>query len=206
MGKEATGTAHFGNRKSTGKALLETSELLFRPNDGSPRVKIPFSAIKSAKAIDGHLRLQTADGPVSFDLGATAEKWCHKILHPKTRAEKLGVKAGVNISLLGKFDQEFLQELRAATKNVHYGEIAPATEIIFLMVASTKELSAEISKTAKTMKGATALWIAYPKANKEITENDVLTAGRKSGLKDVKVVGFSVTHTALKFVLPLDRR
>jgi len=206
MGKEATCTAHFGNRKSTGKALLETSELLFRPNDGNPRVKILFSAIKSAKAVDGQLRLQTADGPVSFDLGAAAEKWCHKILHPKTRAEKLGVKAGVNISLLGKFDQEFHQELLATTKNVHYGEIVPATEIIFLMVASTMELAAGISKAAKAVKGATALWIAYPKANKEITENDVLTAGRKSGLKDVKVVGFSVTHTALKFVLPLDRR
>jgi hypothetical protein len=25
-------------------------------------------------------------------------------------------------------------------------------------------------------------------------------------LKDVKVVGFSATHTALKFVIPLDKR
>jgi hypothetical protein len=34
----------------------------------------------------------------------------------------------------------------------------------------------------------------------------VIGAGRKTGLKDVKVVGFSPTHTALKFVLPLDER
>src|SRR5882757_5438287 len=187
MGKEATCTAHFGNRKSTGKALLETSELLFRPNDGNPRVKILFSAIKSAKAVDGQLRLQTADGPVSFDLGAAAEKWCHKILHPKTRAEKLGVKAGVNISLLGKFDQEFHQELLATTKII-YNEINSTSDIIFLLATSTKELAAGISKAAKAVKGATALWIVYPKTNKQITENDVLTAGRKSGLKDVKVV------------------
>ena len=44
------------------------------------------------------------------------------------------------------------------------------------------------------------------KEKKEITENDVFSAGRKACLKDVKVVGFSPTHTALKFVLPLDRR
>jgi hypothetical protein len=46
----------------------------------------------------------------------------------------------------------------------------------------------------------------YPKGQKQITENDVLGAGRKSGLKDVKVVGFSPTHTALKFVIPVESR
>jgi len=56
------------------------------------------------------------------------------------------------------------------------------------------------------MKGATGLWIVYPKGQESITENDVIAAGRKTGLKDVKVVGFSRTHTALKFVVPLDRR
>jgi hypothetical protein len=56
------------------------------------------------------------------------------------------------------------------------------------------------------MQGAAALWIVYPKGQKQITENDVLAAGRKSGLKDVKVVGFSATHTALKFVIPLAER
>jgi hypothetical protein len=56
------------------------------------------------------------------------------------------------------------------------------------------------------MRGATALWIVYPKGQKQITENDVLAAGRRAGLKDVKVVGFSATHTALKFVVPLSDR
>jgi len=46
----------------------------------------------------------------------------------------------------------------------------------------------------------------YEKGKKELTENDVIAAGRKAGLKDVKVVGFSSTHTALKFVLPLEKR
>jgi len=46
----------------------------------------------------------------------------------------------------------------------------------------------------------------YPKGQKQITENDVIAAGRKSGLKDVKVVGFSPTHTGLKFVIPVEKR
>jgi hypothetical protein len=56
------------------------------------------------------------------------------------------------------------------------------------------------------MKGSAALWVVYPKGQKSITETDVIGAGRKVGLKDVKVVGFSTTHTALKFVFPVEKR
>ena len=63
-----------------------------------------------------------------------------------------------------------------------------------------------MAKLAKSLKGAAGLWIVYPKGQKQITENDVLAAGRKCGLKDIKVVGFSATHTALKFVIPVENR
>ena len=205
MGNEASCTAKLGNKRSSGKALLETSELIFRPANGEARVKIAFSTIKSAKAVDGELRLQTADGLAVFELGAAAEKWCQKILHPKTRTEKLGVKAGVGVSLIGAFDKEFLQELRAATKNIHAEKVDASSELMFLSADSAKDLTG-IATVAKSLKGATALWVVYPKGKKEITENDVLFAGRKAGLKDVKVVGFSATHTALKFVVPVSRR
>jgi hypothetical protein len=46
------------------------------------------------------------------------------------------------------------------------------------------------------------LWIVYPKGKQEITELQVIEAGRQAGLVDVKVVSFSATHTALKFVRP----
>jgi hypothetical protein len=39
-----------------------------------------------------------------------------------------------------------------------------------------------------------------------IKESDVLAAGKESGLIDVKVVRFSETHTALKFVVPVSQR
>jgi hypothetical protein len=112
----------------------------------------------------------------------------------------------VNVSLLGSFDQEFLKELRDTKASLQKGKISAASDLVFLSTNSTKDLTSAVSKAAKSIKGSTALWIVYPKGKKEITENDVLSAGRKAGLKDVKVVAFSATHTALKFVLPLDRR
>src|SRR5580692_1442041 len=206
MGHEALCQTEFSGQPQTGKALLETTELIFRPSDGSKSVKIPFSTIKSAKAQNGELHLHTPNGPIRFTLGPTAEKWCHKILHPKTRSEKLGLKPGVNVSLLGSFDQEFLKELRDTKASLQKGKISAASDLVFLSTNSTKDLTSAVSKAAKSIKGSTALWIVYPKGKKEITENDVLSAGRKAGLKDVKVVGFSATHTALKFVVPISRR
>jgi hypothetical protein len=202
MGNEATCKVRFGKQVSEGKALLETTEILFR---GEFRLKIPFSTLKSAKAVDGELRLQTAEGVAVFYLGAAAEKWRDKILHPKSRIEKLGVKPGAKVSLLGNFDFEFLDELAKLTKSLSKGKVSSGSEWIFF-AADSKDDLARLSKISKAMEGAAALWIVYPKGQKQITEDVVLTAGRKNGLKDVKVVGFSATQTALKFAIPLLAR
>jgi hypothetical protein len=202
MGNEADCKVRFAKQESEGKALLETSEILFR---GEFRLKISFSTIKSVKAAGGELRVQTTEGFAVFHLGPAAEKWRDKILHPKSRIEKLGVKPGARVSLLGQFDPEFLHELGRLTKSVIEGNASSNSEWIFL-AADTKDDLARLSKISKSMEGLAALWIVYPKGQKQITENDVLAAGRKAGLKDVKVVGFSPTHTALKFAIPVEKR
>jgi hypothetical protein len=202
MGNEAICKVQLGKQESEGKALLETSEVLFR---GGFRLKIPFSTIKSAKAVDGELRLQTAEGLAVFHLGPAAEKWCEKILHPKSRIEKLGVKQSAKVSLLGNFEAAFLREMAGLTKSVSKSKVAADSDCIFFAAESKKDLG-NLTRLVKSMQEAAALWIVYPKGQKHITENDVISAGRKSGLKDVKVVGFSPTHTALKFVIPLSAR
>jgi len=205
VGNEANCVARFGKQKARGKALLETSELIFRSEDGAMRLKFTFAEIKSASAADGELRVDGPEGAAVFELGASAAKWCEKILHPKTRLEKLGIKPNAAVSLVGNLEADFLVELRAQTENVSSGKVVADTQWIFFAADSAKDLS-QVAKLAKSLKGAAALWIVYPKGQKQITENDVLAAGRKSGLKDVKVVGFSPTHTALKFVIPVERR
>ena len=202
MGNEVTCRVRFGNQESEGKALLETSEILFR---GDFRLKIPFATIKSVKAANGELRVETPEGLAVFQLSEAAEKWRDKILHPKSRPEKLGVKPDVKVSLFGEFEAEFLREVSGLTKSLIKGKVTPDSECIFF-AADSKEGLAALSKISKSMQGATALWIVYPKGQKRITENDVLSAGRKAGLKDIKVVGFSPTHTALQFVIPLSQR
>jgi hypothetical protein len=203
MGNEAKCVVKSGGKKVQGRALLETSEIIFRSE--TLRFKIPFAQMKSVKAVDGELRLQSADGAVVFELGPYAEKWAQKILNPKSRMEKLGVKQGAKVTVIGKMEPEFEAELAEVSPGSDRGAIAKDAEWIFLMVETQKDL-AKATNIAKVMRGSIALWIVYPKGRKELTENDVLATGRKAGLKDVKVVGFSPTHTALKFVIPLEKR
>jgi hypothetical protein len=203
MGNEVKCTVRYGKQESEGKALLETSELIFR--GGEFRLKVAIREMKSVKAVNGELRIAFPEGNAAFVLGPLAEKWAHKILHPKSVMEKLGVKAEAAVALVGTFDEDFHEELRGRTKKILEGKIAADAEWVFLAAESRKDLE-RIGKITKAMKGAIALWIVYPKGQKTITEKDVLSAGRKAGLKDVKVVGFSATHTALKFVIPVSER
>ena len=206
MGQERETTLRIAKRRIEGEALLETAEIIFRPIDGSKRLKFAFADIaKSVKAVDGELRFHTEDGPAVLELGPAAEKWADKILHPKSRVEKLGVKSGMRVSVLGTFTEEFLTELGEATKNVSSDKVGGGSELIFLAAEMAKDLSG-VAKAAKSLKGAAGLWVVYPKGRKEITEVGVIEAGRKAGLKDVKVVGFSPTHTGLKFVVPAEKR
>jgi hypothetical protein len=202
MGQEVVCTARWGGKSVRGKALLETAEVIFR---GDQRKKISFSSIRAVETKDGELRLKTDEGLVVFELGERAEKWREKIANPKSVVEKLGVKAGAPVAVFGKLDGEFLKKLKGQKSAVAQGKILDGAGWIFL-AAEAREGLGEVKKIAAKMNGSAALWVVYPKGQKSITEMDVIGAGRKAGLKDVKVVGFSATHTALKFVIPVERR
>ena len=203
MGNEVKGGVRAGKERHEGKILLETSEIIFRAADF--RLKIPFAEMSDVSARDGELHVKTKNGTTVFEVGSPAEKWREKILHPKTRIEKLGVKAGMRVSLLGDVEAAFAEELKQSKTEITSRSADRGAEMTFWFVEIKNDLG-DVAKIAKKLKGAAALWIAYPKGKKEITEVDVIGAGRKAGLKDVKVVGFSRTHTALKFVVPMDRR
>ena len=202
MGQEVVCTMRWEGKSVRGKALLETAEILFR---GEERRKIPFATIRGVEAKDGELRLKTDEGQVVFELGERAEKWREKIANPKSVMEKLGVKPGQPVAVLGRLDGEFLKKLKEQKSAVDTGKIVDGVGWIFFGV-DTREGLGEVKKIAGKMKGSAALWVVYPKGQKGITEMDVIGTGRKAGLKDVKVVGFSATHTALKFVIPVEKR
>ena len=202
MGSELTCTVRSAGKTSQGKALLETSEIVFR---GDFRLKIPFASLKSVVARDGELHLKWDDGSAVLELGNRAAKWADKILHPKSVTEKLGIKPGLTISAVAINAADFNRELRESTKKFSNTKLLKDSDLIFFGASESADL-AQVDELLPALKADGALWIVYPKSKQEIREIDVLSAGRAAGLTDIKVVKFSDSHTALKFVRPKDKR
>lgn len=195
MGAEAACRAEYNGRRSKGTALLETDHLLFR---GDYRVKVLFQEIVSLDADDKRLIVLTEQGELSLELGPAAKRWKTKIENPPTLLNKLGVKPGMRVAAVNMADAGVLQQL---------GPLATSgkVDLLFLGGENTSDLKA-LAKAPGRITEDGAVWMVYPKGQKHIREADVISAGRAAGLKDTKVVRFSPTHTALKFVIPVARR
>lgn len=202
MGNELLCRVRSGGKTSEGKVLLETSEIVFR---GDFRLKIPLTALTSTIAKNGELHLKWDDGAAIFELGERAAKWADKILHPKSTVEKLGVKPGLRVSVRAMKDAGFLRDLEAVAGKVSKTRLVDDSDLIFLGASEAADLGG-VAEVAPSLAPAGALWIVYPKGKQEIKEAQVFAAGKAAGLVDVKVVKFSETHTALKFVRPKAKR
>jgi hypothetical protein len=119
--------------------------------------------------------------------------------------EKLGIKPGINISALHMAGDSTMEDARKAAAGFSESNALKDSDVIFFGATTASDL-AGMKKILPSLATNGALWVIYPKGRKEITELQVLQAGRDAGLFDVKVVSYSATHTALKFVRPKDKR
>ena len=203
MGSEINCSMKFGGKVFKGKALLETDELIFR---GEHRLTIPFKKMKSVEANDGELRVFLEDGIASFVLDKEAEQWEEKILHSKSVLDKLGVKEDSRVSVDGVTDENFLGQLKDKITDVSVNGLQKESDLIFYAADSKKELL-RLKGLKKFLKNNGALWIVSLKGKQAtIKDTEVMAAGEKAGFVDTKDVGFSATHTALKFVIPVSSR
>lgn len=205
MGREASCTAHANERTVRGKALLETTELVFR-GDGL-RLAIPFAHIRAVAARGEALEVRWRDGTVRFDLGAAeAARWAERIKNPRGRTEKLGIKAGTRVAAVGPLDPDFVLELRACGADVAGARARGPFDVVFFAAQTPADL-ARLATLKATLDPAGALWVVRAKgAGAMVTESAVMAAARGAGLVDVKVVAFSATHTAEKLVIPVADR
>jgi hypothetical protein len=203
MGGEALITARFKGRTANGKARLESEVLHFR--GGDLKLVIPFKQMSTIAARAGVLSVTFPGGTASFDLGPAAPKWADKIQHPPSRLDKLGARPEWRASAIGVTDKAFLKELEGAVAQLSIGRVLKNSDAIFYGVTKEAEL-ARLESLKASIKPNGALWIVRPKGRPEISERATMAAGKAAGLVDVKVVGFSPSHTAEKFVIPLRAR
>ena len=119
--------------------------------------------------------------------------------------DKLGVKAGQRIAVLGMEDAEFLKDLAGRVPEYSRGSRIGNADLIFLSAEAQEDLS-QLKSLSRSICKSGGIWVVYPRGQKHIREIDVINAGKSAGLTDNKVCRFSGTHTALRFVIPLAKR
>jgi hypothetical protein len=201
MGKEAECKAEFDGKRSTGKLQLETDDLHFK---GDLRLKIPLKQIERATTKAGVLSIKWAEGTARFELGPAAERWADQINNPKSLLDKLGVKNGQSIAVVGIEDEEFLRDLKKRAPD-YSSKAQKNADIVFYQADAPADLK-ELKKLKSSIRPDGAIWVVSPKKRPEIADVVVIAAGKAAGLVDVKVARFSETYTALKFVIPKDQR
>jgi len=131
---------------------------------------------------------------------AAERDYSHRLL-----VDKLGIKGGHLISVLGVESAEFLLELATRVPQYSRGRLTKDADMIFFSAEATKDLI-RLGSLAKTIQPNGAIWVVYPKGQKHIREIDVISAAKSAGLVDNKVCSFSPTHTALRLCIPVANR
>jgi hypothetical protein len=183
-------------------AHLDSQSLEVR---GPLRLDIPFAQMSSAAAKAGVLAVKWPRGTLELVLGEDAETWARKIRYPKSRLDKLGIKPGMRVAVVGLDDAGFLKELAERTSDVTRSRPKKDTQAIVVAMDQKADLSKLKALSTRLVKDG-MIWVVWPKGRKEFREDDVRAYGPAAGLVDVKVMSFSETLSGLKLVIPLKDR
>lgn len=204
MGLEAKCIATFGKQKGAGLARLEEKDLYFK-GAGDFRLNILLAGAK-AEAKRGVLTVKWPGGEAKFELGAaTAEKWALKVRYPRSRLDKLGVKPGMRVCVLGVEEKQFWKELEERLENVSDEKLVKDADLVFFFVDDASQLK-RLRELQNTIKPAGAVWVVWPKGQPQIKEDHIRAVAPSADLVDVKVSAFSETLSALKLMIPRAKR
>ncbi len=123
----------------------------------------------------------------------------------RSRLDKLGVKPGMRVGLLGLDDPLFLAELRQRVAAPCIGRIPKNSDLAFVYLDQVATLP-KLAKTRQAIVQNGAVWAIWPKGRREFREDDIRAFGASVGLVDVKVIAFSEELSGLKLVIPVAQR
>jgi hypothetical protein len=124
----------------------------------------------------------------------------------KPLLDKLGVKPGMRVAVVGIDDGSFMKQLRQRTTDIVKGKPRQPCDIVFLAANTRRDL--ERLKVLKSwIEPNGAIWVIRPKGGRgSLRETDLFDAGLAAGLVDNKIASFSDTHSAMRFVFRLRDR
>ena len=128
------------------------------------------------------------------------KEYSHRLL-----IDKLGIKLGQSVCVVGVEDEVFWQQLRERTADVLVDRVVPGSDAIVYAAPEPSYLD-RLPELMASIKPNGMIWVVSPKGRKEYKDTDVMNAGLAVGLVDVKVCSFNQQLTATKFVIPVAKR
>ncbi len=129
-----------------------------------------------------------------------------EVVYNKPLLDKLGVKPGSRVAVIGVNDPAFMRQLRERTSGVVERKPRSPCDLVFLGVNRVFDLK-RLEEVKGWIEPNGAIWVVRPKGGRsEIRETDLIDAGLAAGLVDNKIASFSDTHGAMRFVFRLRDR
>ena len=200
MGREIRCMAELRDWTGDGRLLLETDALIFR---GAKKLIIPRTDIKAVRDDNGWLVIEHGSDIDRFDLGKLAPSWVNAIVNPRSRIDKLDVKDASRVALVGEFDADFIEELRARTTHIDGDE--RDNDLVFVRIDDADDLD-QLPALRSRLTQNGGIWLIHPKGDPVLKHEAIVGAAKAAGLIDNKTAKFSETHTALKLVIPKAAR
>jgi hypothetical protein len=128
-----------------------------------------------------------------------------KTRYPRPLMDKLGVKPGMRVSVVGLDQPWLVKELEQRGAEVSVGRARKGSALVLAGMTQPADL-ARLPALREAIEPDGAVWVIWPKGRKAFREDDVRAAGPGARLVDVKVVSVSETLSGLKMVVPVALR
>ncbi len=197
MAMESTCRLQVGKDTHDGRVRMEADHIDFA---GATKYRFRIAEITHPRRESDAIRFSFHGNPVSINLDdqLKAEHWIEYILHPRSLADKLGVRAGATVRILNLEDGELMTSLEHK-KTKFVSNPSARCDMVMLGVERASELR-QIEDLTDTLRPDGAIWVVLPKSVRTVTKANVFAAAREAGMKHVEIVDFSDNRAAYKIV------
>jgi hypothetical protein len=191
-------------READATVLLETDELVVR---GEARVRVQRTDIQRIARHAGAVTVTSPRATVILSLGEpAAERWEKKLGEaPKPLVDKLDLKPGASVLLIGTHDDTLCAQIAERTSKVSRASTAKNRDVVFVDVRGNADMS-RIDRASAAIADTGAIWVVHPKGPNGVADTAIFAKAKALGLTYTKVARVSDTLTAEKLVWPVASR
>src|SRR5438477_5458999 len=114
--------------------------------------------------------------------------------------DKLGLKPGAKVAVVGLEDASFLKLLRSRTQDIVRSKPRTPCDIVFLAANETRDLE-RLKEVKSWIVPNGAIWAVRPKGGRSaLRDTDLIDAGLAAGLVDNRIANISRKHGAILLV------